>query len=114
MAIGMIKGLEHLTYEEKLKELRLFSLEKKRLWGDLTGAFQYLKEAYKQEGDQLFTWSDNDRIGGNGFKLCKGRFRLDVGKKFFIWRPYHRLPRETVDAPSLEVFKARGLELDDL
>ena len=56
----MIKGLEHL-YEETLKELGLFSLEKERLQGNLTAAFQYLRGAYKQEEDKLFTWSDSNR-----------------------------------------------------
>ena len=76
----------------------------RRLQGDLTAAFQDLKGAYKQEGNQLFTRVDNDRTRGNGFKLRAGGFRVDIRGKFFIERvvrQWNRLPGEVVDAPSL-------------
>ena len=64
----MIRRLEYLSYEESLRELGLFSLEKRRLWEDLSG-LQYLKGVYKQEGERLFTRVDNDSTRRNGFKL---------------------------------------------
>ncbi|KAK4810626.1 hypothetical protein QYF61_007363 [Mycteria americana] len=60
-ATKMIRGLEHLSYEERLRELGLFSLEKRRLWGGPIAAFQYLKGAYKKDGDRLFNRACCDR-----------------------------------------------------
>ena len=85
-------------------------MEKRRLRGDHIEAFQYLGGAYKQERQQLFTRIHSDRTRGNGFTLRQGRFRLDTRRKFFTQRVvthWNRLPKEAVDAPSLEAFKAR-------
>ena len=63
--------VEHLSYGDRLRELGLFSLEKKRLREDLRAAFQLLKGGYKKDGDILFS-----RTRRNGFKLKHGRFKF--------------------------------------
>ena len=92
-----------------MRELGLFSLQERRLWGDLIVALQYSKGAYKQEGERLSLWVVSDRTRGNSFKP-RQRFRLDLRRKFFTQRVvthWNRLPKEVVDAPSLKAFKAR-------
>ncbi|KAK4820895.1 hypothetical protein QYF61_007973 [Mycteria americana] len=110
VCLMMIRGMEHLSYEGRLRELGLFSLEKTRLWGDLIAAFQYLKGAYKKDGDRLFSRACSDRTRGKGFKLKEGGFTLDIRKKFFtmtVAKHWNRLPSEVEDAPPLETFKVR-------
>ena len=76
----MIRGLQQLPHKDRLRDLGLFSLGKRRLWGHLIAAFQYLGVVCKQEGSQLFGKVDNSRTRGNGFKLKEGRFKLDIGE----------------------------------
>ena len=85
-ATEMISGLEHLCCGDRLRELGLFSLEKRRLRGHLIAAFQYLKGPYKKDGDRVFSRACRYRTRGNGFKLKEGRFRLDIRKKFFTMK----------------------------
>ncbi|KAK4826414.1 LOW QUALITY PROTEIN: hypothetical protein QYF61_008947, partial [Mycteria americana] len=92
-ATKMIKGLGSLQYEERLRELGLFSLEKRRLRGDLFTIFYHI-----------------EKVRGNGYKLPLGRFRLDTRGKFFTMRTtsrWNNLPREVVDSPTLNTFKIR-------
>jgi len=88
------RGLENLPYGDRLRELGLFSLEKRRLWRDLIAACHYLKGAYRKAGDGLFIKADSDGTRGDGFKLEESRFRLYFRKKFFTvsWEPGNRLP----------------------
>ena len=110
MAAEMIRGLEHLCSEEKLRELGLFSLQKRSLQRDHRAAFQYLNRAYKKDRGGYFTRACGDRTRSNGFKVKVGRFRADVRKKLFtlrVVRHWDTLTREAVAAPSLQLFESR-------
>lgn len=92
----MVRGMKHFLYEGKLRTLGLFSLEKRRLRGDLTATFQYLNRTYREGTEGLFIRNCSARTRSNGYKLKEGKFRLNIRKKFFTLRMvghWNGLPR---------------------
>ena len=88
----------------------MFSLEKRRLRGDLRNANKSLPGGCQEDGARLFPVVPSDRTRGNGHKLKARKFQLKTRKNFFPLRltePWPRLPRGAVESPSLEIFQTR-------
>jgi len=109
VAMRLVKGLENKSYEEQLRELGLFSLEKRRLRGDLIALYRYLKGGCSEAGVGLFFQLTSDRTRSNGLKLHRGGLDWILGKISLlrVVKPFNRLPREGGGVASLEVFKKR-------
>ncbi|CAM5096139.1 unnamed protein product [Natator depressus] len=77
-ATRMIRGMENLSYERRLKELGLFSQTKRRLRGDMIALYKYIRGINTREGEELFKLSVNVDTRTNGYKLATRKFRLEI------------------------------------
>jgi len=87
--------LEHLLYEERLRDLRLFSLERKKLRGDLITVYKYLKCRSQVGESSLFSVVCRDRTRGNEQKLEHRKFHTNARNNLFTVRAtehWNRLP----------------------
>ncbi|TRZ23417.1 hypothetical protein HGM15179_003711 [Zosterops borbonicus] len=101
----MEKGLEQKSDEEQLRELRVFSLEKR---SDLIAFYNSLRGDGSRVGISLLFQVTSYMVRGNTLRMHWDKFRLEIRKNFFterVVRHWNGLHREVVESPSLEVFE---------
>ena len=102
-ATRMIRGQQGRPYEERLRDLNLFSLQKRRLRGDLVACYKLVRGDQQALGESLFPRALPEATRNNGHKLAEGRFRLDIRRRYFTVRAartWNQLPREVSGAGS--------------
>lgn len=102
----MMKGFKHLSYEERLRELALFILEKRWLGGDPIDVHKYLKGGYQEDGNRLFSLLHNHRMTGNAPKIQE--VLAEHEENFYtanMSEHWNRLPRVSLESPSMETSK---------
>ena len=103
-------GFSKLTYEERLKRFKLFTLEQRRMRGDLIEAYKIITGKEKIDSKRLFQLADTTYLRGNGLKMFKKPVRLELRKNYFSMRVidnWNKLPDSVVMAESVEGFKNR-------
>ncbi|ORD92985.1 hypothetical protein ECANGB1_2036 [Enterospora canceri] len=106
----MIEGIRNFSYERRLKLLKLHSLERRRVRGDLIEVFKWVKGFNKGDVGKVLTISSQDRTRNYGFKLEKCRFNKEIGRNWFTNRvvdDWNRLSQQVVSAQIIGSFKRR-------
>ena len=109
-ATRLVHGLEKMSYEDRLEALGLYSLQRRRLRGDLIETYKILTGKENIDSSHLFQKANTTDLRGHSLKLYKKRSRLDVRKYFFSQRIvnyWNRLPNDIVTAATTSSFKNR-------
>jgi len=110
-ATKMVKEVKKLKYEDRLRKLGIYSLERRRLRGDLIEVYKVLSGKEKVNKDKFFTLAqDNHGLRGHNQRLFKPRCRTTVRKQFFtnrIINQWNSLPQEVINATTVNIFKNR-------
>ena len=115
-ATRMIPALRHLEYRDRLKELNMFSFERRCLRGDMIELYKMFSDSNYLDVGTFFTLEEENRTRGHERKIRKQGCRLDLQKYFFSHRVvdfWNALPGEVVYSSSLNVFKKRLDKLMD-
>ena len=106
----LIPRLRNKPYEERLSELNLFSLTKRRLRGDLIEVFKIIKGIENMDMEKYFTIDTSNITINNGYKIVGKRFQTNEAKHFFFNRVvnvWNGLPSNVIDCSTTEIFKKR-------
>jgi hypothetical protein len=106
----MIPALRSKSYPQRLKDLQLISLERRRLRGQLIETFKYLKGFTKACPEGLFDRDYDERTRNNGQKLKVKRFNTTIAEHFYpikITQTWNNLPHDVVNSGSVNTFKNR-------
>ena len=108
LATRMIAGQRGKSYEQRLRDLNLFSLERRRARGDLIETFKIVKGLTGLTVDELFTTAHSQITRGHSCKLQRNYARLEIRANFFTQRVvplWNRLPEEVISCTSVDTFK---------
>ena len=109
-ATKLVREIRNLPYEVRLKKLRLYSLERRRLRGDLIETFRLMRGIENVDWDQFFSRPSLDHLRGHSLKLSKSLSACQTRQNFFSQRvvsTWNELPESVVSAENVNLFKNR-------
>ena len=110
-ATKLVEGMKKLSYPERLRKLKMTTLERRRLRGDMIETYKIVTGRERVKITDFFELSDTGHnLRGHRFKLGQNRSRLEIRKNFFsqrVVRHWNGLPAHVVEAPSVNAFKGR-------